>query len=142
MTSTPILPQAPRLGLLAYSNGMTTTAQTVFTANTTNLSLGSKMVSLYAVSSDVTARIFRVSIARGGTSYYQGAVSVAASSGYDGTNNQIDFLSNTAMPGLPKDSDGRQYILMANGDTLQVSSTTTLTNTTVFVYLTAIGADY
>jgi hypothetical protein len=144
MASTPVVPQKVNVSRLKYTNAMTTTAQTVFTANTTNANLGSKLVSLVCVNGDVAARVIRVSIASGGTNYYLGTANVAASSGLDptGANNQVNLMNSTIMPGLPIDNDGQPYILLANGDTIQVESTTTITNNAVFVYFSAIGSDF
>src|SRR6516164_2813863 len=109
MASAPVVAQKVNVSRLKYTNAMTTTAQTVFTANTTNSNLGSKMVSLVCVNGDVAARVIRVSIKDGGgTNYYLGTANVAASSGLDstGANNQINLMNSTIMPGLPIDNDG------------------------------------
>jgi hypothetical protein len=128
MATTPnsvITAQTPKNGKVQIANGDASAQKTVYTGGAN----ASKIVSLILQSTDTSARDVQVSITNGGTSYPIGTVTVPIGAGNSGSVPSVNALNNTQIPGLPLDSDGNPYILLASAsDTLTVSALTTVTS--------------
>jgi hypothetical protein len=122
-SSTPVLVQMPKLGLVQILNADASSKKTVVTAGAN----GSKLTALTASSDDTSARIIQLIVTRSATDYILASVSVPASSGTDGTAAAVNLLNPTILPGLSVDNDGQRYLFLESGDTLTVKSTTTVT---------------
>lgn len=137
MAATPNLPATPNLGLTKIVQADASAQKTVLTAG----SNGSKVSSVFALSDDTTARLITLSVLRGGSNYPVAAVSVPAASGTDGVAPAINLLAAALSPWVPVDNDGQPYLLLNNGDSLQVRSGSTVASTKT-VSVGAIGADF
>lgn len=137
---TPTLPRQPRKGLVQILPADTTGQKTVVTAGAS----GSKVVSLYASSTDTSARDVQVSLVRSATTYLLGTVTVPANSGNTNALPTIDLMQTlTVTPQFPagmfpNDGDAQHYAFLESGDTLVVSALTTVTAAKVI----SIHADY
>lgn len=121
----PTLVKQPMNGKVQIANADASNQKTVYTAGAS----GSKVTSLIAASTDTSARDVQVSITNGGTSFLISTVSVPAGAGSASGNPCINMFNPNSVPGLPVDSDGNAYIHLMSGDTLTVSSVTTVTAT-------------
>lgn len=119
VSSTPVLPQTPKLGLAQILPADASAWKTVITGGTN----GTKVVSLTLTSTDTSNRIVQVAVTRSATQHIFNAVTVTAGAGTDGTTTSIDGLPST----LPVDNDGQKYLFLESGDTLDISATTTVT---------------
>lgn len=137
MASTPNLPASANLGLVRIVQADASGQKTLFTAG----SSGSKVSSVFALSDDTDARLITLSVLRSGTNYPVAVVSVPAASGTDGASPAINMLGATLSPWVPVDNDGQPYLLLNNGDSLQVRSGSTVASTKT-VCVGAIGADF
>ena len=122
-SSTPVLVQTPKLGLVQILNADASNKKTVATAGAN----GSKLTALTTSSDDTSARVVQVIVTRSATDYILAAVSVPAGSGTDGTAAAVNLLNATILPGLSVDNDGQRYLFLESGDTVAVKSTTTVT---------------
>jgi len=128
LSNAPVFPQAPFLGLQNIMNADASNKKTVVTGAAN----GSKVVALMATSTETAnARVIQVFITRGTSSYLLTSVNVPLNSGFDGSTPGIDLLNQSNLPGLPFGGavgvDGAAYLYLQYNDTLQVSSTTTVT---------------
>lgn len=121
--SSPVLVQLPKVGLVQIVNADASNQKDAFTAGAD----GSKIVAVLAASDDTSARVLQLSILRSAVNYVLGSVNVPIASGTDGTAPAVDLLNSTQLVGLPTDNDGQRYLLLENGDKLQVKSLTTVT---------------
>jgi hypothetical protein len=138
MATTPAFVGTPKAGLVQIANADASAWKTVVTGG----SSGSKVMALMATSTDSSQRIIQVAITRSSVQYILGTVAVPANSGNDGTAVSVNLFNLTSLPGLPVDSDGTPYIFLSgSGDTLQVSSTTTVT-TAKTVNVSAVYGDF
>jgi hypothetical protein len=137
MATYPSFVSSPNVGVVQILNADASNQKTVFTAGAS----GSKVSALMATSTDTSSRILQVSITRSATNYIIGSVTVPIAAGTDGVTAAVDLLGSTLLPGVPTDNDGTHYILLKSGDTINISSTTTVT-TAKTVSITAIGADF
>lgn len=117
-------------------NADASTKKTVVTAGAN----GSKVLALTAANDDTIDRLVQVWLTRSGTPYLMGSATVTTLAGTNGvTTPAVDLLSY--IPGLPRDGDGQKYLILESGDTLQVSSTTTVVAAKT-VTITGIFGDY
>lgn len=136
-SSSLMLPQNANNGSVSFTNADTTTLKTVFTAGAND----SDVKSLVASSDDTAAINVKIWINRSGTDYLLAVVNVPITSGGLGTISATDLLSLSAIPGLPLDSIGKQYIPLKNGELLKVSCLATMTAAKT-LYINALGQDY
>jgi tetrahydromethanopterin S-methyltransferase subunit D len=121
--TTPTMVKQPQNGKVQILPADASNQKTVVTAGAS----GTKVTSLCAVSNDTAARDVQVSITNAGTSFPLGTVTVPAGAGFSGSVVAIDLMNQQNLPGLAIDSDGNPYINLISGDTLTVSSLTTVT---------------
>src|SRR5262245_35871499 len=98
--SSPVLPQAPKTGVVQIVNADGSNQKTVFTAGAD----GTKIISLRACSDDTSARVLQISKLRSAVNYVLGSVNVPIASGTDGTAAAVDLLASAMLPGLPTDN--------------------------------------
>jgi len=137
MAATPNLPAAPNLGLVQIVQADASGQKTILTAG----SNGSKVSSVFVLSDDTNARLITLSVLRSGTNYPIAVVSVPAGSGTDGAAAAVNLLGAALSPWVPVDNDGQNYLLLKNGDSLQVKSGSTVSSTKALT-IGAIGADF
>lgn len=136
MAAIPALVGSINVGVAKIVNADASGQKDVFTAGAT----GSKLVALVATSDDTTARVLQLSVLRSGVNYVIGTVNVPIAAGTDGTVVAVDLFNRTQLPGLPLDNDGQHYLLLMNGDKLQVKCLTTVTAAKI-VAIVAQGGD-
>lgn len=121
--SAPMLPQAVNSGAVQILPADTTTLKTVVTAGAN----GTKVVSVNAASNDTAARVLILWRTRAGVDYAIGSTAIPITAGRDaaGIVPPVDLLLIVAS--LAVDNDGQKYLLLKSGDTLRVSSTSTIT---------------
>lgn len=115
--------QTPKNGKVQIANGDAQAQKTIYTGG----AAGSKVTGLLLQSTDTSARDVQISITNGGTSFPLGTVTVPIGAGNAGTVPSVNALNSAQLPGLPLDSDGNPYIFLISGDTLTVSSLSTVT---------------
>jgi len=129
VTASPIFPQALVMGVQNIKNADASTLKTLITGGAN----GTKVVSVQATSTETaSARVIALWLTRNAVSYLITSVNVPVNSGFDGTTATIDLMNITQNVGLPAAAgttafDGQTYIILQYNDTLQVSSTTTVT---------------
>lgn len=136
--STPTLVKQPRVGVVQIANADASNWKTVVTAGAN----GSKVTDLIASSTELTAnnRDVQVAITRSAVHYILGTTTVPFSAGFTvAAGAPIDLLA--IIPNLPVDQDGQKYLFLESGDTLDISSTTTLTSGKV-ISAAAIYGDF
>lgn len=128
--TSPTFAKQPRHGLAQILPADTTAQKTVITAGAN----GSKVMSLYASSTDTVARDVQIAIVRSATTYILGTVTVPLSSGNTAAAPTVDLFNVTAFPfngtvgGVwAVDHDGQHYLNLESGDTLVVSVLVTVT---------------
>jgi hypothetical protein len=124
----------PRKGLVQIANADGSSQKTVVTAGAN----GSKVTSLIASSTELTAnnRDVQVALVRSATSYVLVTTTVPFSAGFAAGNSPINLIA--LVPNLPTDNDGQRYLFLESGDTLVVSSLTTVTSGKII----SVHADY
>jgi hypothetical protein len=137
VTSTPVFVQTPKNTQITIVAADASTNKTVCTAGTN----GTKVTALWVTSDDTSARIIQWKITRSAVTVLCGSTNVATLAGTDGVTPAVDLLGATLNPGLPIDNDGNKYLFLVSGDTLVISSTTTVTAAKT-VSATAIHADF
>jgi hypothetical protein len=126
-----------KIGQATVVNADSTGVKTVYTGGTND----SVVKALQVVSDDTSARVVNVYVNNGSTDFLLGSVSVAASSGTNGTAAAIDLLGGTLMPGLPYDSNGKRVLPLPVNYVLKVSSQTAVTSGKTLTF-TALIEDY
>jgi len=139
----PVLANVPNSGVALLSGttigalGSNTNGVTIYTAG----SLGGRVYSLIANSTDTAISNVFIYILRGSTVVPIGLVPVAISSGnVTGTRNN-DMLDGINIVGMPLDNTGKRYIPLQGGDILRCSTLVSVTASRG-VWVTAFGADY
>jgi hypothetical protein len=139
----PVLANVPNsgVGLLSGTTigtmGSNTNGVTIYTAG----SLGGRVYSLIANSTDTAISNVYIYILRGSTVVPIGLVPVAINSGnITGTRNN-DMLDGINIVGMPLDTTGKRYIPLQGSDILRCSTLVSVTSTKA-VWVTAFGADY
>jgi len=115
----------PKRGMVQIVNADGQANKTVLSAGGS----GSKAVSLYAHSTDTSARDVQVAFTRSSVTFPICVVSVPANSGNTSALPPVDLLSMIPASALALDQDGQRYMLMESGDALVVSALTTVTAT-------------
>jgi hypothetical protein len=136
MAAVPIFAAAVNLGVAQILPADASNYKTVFTAGAS----GSKVVALIAATDETAVRVLQIAILRSAVNYVLGSISIPIGAGNDGATPSVNMFGTILMPGLPADNDGQPYILLKNGDSLQVKSLTTITAAKT-MHLTAIGGD-
>lgn len=115
MTSTPVLPQVPKVTTQTFANADGTAWKTLFTGAAAT---GSKTLASNVTSDDTSARVIRVGILKGGsgTPVVLGSISVPAGSGYGGVTS-VDLWS--LVRALFYDADSNRCSYVANTDLIQ-----------------------
>ena len=84
-----------------------------------------------------------VYIYRGGVDVIPlGAVAIPASSGFNATTKNVDFLNGANIPGLPYYNTGRQYISLDAGDVLKASVSGSAVTVGTNLWLHTYGLNY
>jgi hypothetical protein len=126
-----------KIGQATVVNADSTGLKTLYTGGTND----SVVKALQVTSDDTSARVVNVYVNNGSTDFLLGSVSVAASSGTNGTAAAIDLLGGTLMPGLPYDAQGKRVLPLPVNYVLKVSSQTAVTSGKTLTF-TALIEDY
>lgn len=130
----PTFVKTPSRGLVLISTGTGTTVQTLYTGGAN----GSKVYGINIASGSTAAVSVRYQVSNGGNNYVINTQSVAASAGFDGSTPPINLLAPAIVPGLPLDSDGNPYLILASSaDTVGISALTTLVSGSLYIVATA-----
>ena len=121
-----VTPQIPNRGIVQFLAGTDTagTYKTLYTAGAN----GSKCFAMWTNNNDgsathlITVQIINTAVKYGGI-----ALTSVESAGYANATAAQALMTATLWPGLPLDSDGNPYILLASGDTIQATYATSLT---------------
>jgi hypothetical protein len=135
-----VTPQTPNRGILQFTHSSTAgTYGTLYTAG----SNGSKCYAVTSSNTDGTTHLLTLGLFNGGTQYSQVSVTSVANAGNANATAPQNLLSTAiwANGGLPQDSEGNYYFLLASGDTLQATFATTITASD-FVNFYAICVDF
>jgi len=139
----PVLANVPNSGVGFLSGttigtmGSNTNGVTIYTAG----SLGGRVYSLIANSTDTAISNVYIYILRGSTVIPIGLIPVAINSGnVTGTRNN-DMLDGNNIVGMPLDNTGKRYIPLLGNDVLKCSTLVNVT-ATKSVWVSAFGADY
>lgn len=98
---------------------------TLVTAGT----LGTKVTTLAATSTDTSARDVSLYATNNSISYLLGTISIPAGAGGNSTTGAVDMLSQAAMlPWVRVDENGSKYLILELNTNLQVKSLTTVTS--------------
>jgi hypothetical protein len=108
---------------LALTSANTTTLATLYTASTND----AVVKSLVVTTNDTTAVNLVVAINNGTSDFILGTVNIPINSGYTGAIASVNVLSNTLIPGLPQDMNGRSVIPLPSGHVLKVGCLATMT---------------
>ena len=127
----------PQLGLIQIANGDASSQKTLMTAGAN----GSKVTGIIFSSTDSTARNIQVSVSNGSTNFILGTVVVPITAGTDGVTPAVSFFNSALVPGYPVDNDGQSYFFVPGANTVQISSTTTVT-TAKFITASCIYGDF
>lgn len=149
VSTTPVVPQAPKLGEAQVLNATSTisiasnaaSASGTVTAYTCGTN-GSKIVGMMAGTTDTSSNIVQVLVVNTSKVYLLATVTVAAGSGNVSGTAPVNLMSSTNMPGLPRDSDGNPFILCASGDTIVVGVQTTAVTSNKALTVVLVAADF
>ena len=125
-----ITAQTPNRGVLQFLQGTDPagTYKTLYTAGVN----GSKCFGLWETNSDPTStHLVSVQVVNSGIKYGGVSIATAVNQGFATGVPPGNFTGSTNWPGLPVDSDGNPYLLLAFGDTLQATFATALTTATL-----------
>jgi hypothetical protein len=135
--ATPTFTKQPQASRVTIAVADTTTAKTVLTAGPN----GSKLIGLFASTTDTSLSNIQVSITNGGTQYNMWVVPIPLTSGTAAASpSSVNLLNATDAVGLPVDNDGNPFLYLVSGDTLTVNALATLAAGIVTVH--AIYADF
>lgn len=135
----PTFVKTPNRGLTLISTGTGQGLVTLYTGGAN----GSKIVSVNATTTSTTALDVQMYITNLGNNYYLGTTNVAALAGTKSSVNAVALLNTTAIPGLPVDSDGNPYLILASSaDTLTLTSGATVPTTGGLIFASAVGGDF
>jgi hypothetical protein len=135
-----ITPQTPNRGIAQFLQGtdVAGTYKTLYTAG----SNGSKCFAAWATNNDpsathlITLQVVNTTVKYGGMS-----LTSVVNAGFANGAPAQNLMSPTIWPGLPVDSDGNPFIMLASGDTLQATFATALTASAV-INLDAVCSDF
>jgi len=122
--------QTPNRGIVQFLQGTDSagTYKTLYTAGAN----GSKCMGMYTTNNDgsathlVTVQIVNATVKYGGV-----ALTSVSSAGFANATPPQALMTAAVWPGLPVDSDGNPFLMLASGDTLQATFATSLTSTDV-----------
>jgi len=105
---------------------------------------GSILKSLVISSDDSSSRTiqFWISVDAGTTKYLLGSITVAASSGTNGTNANVDFLGSQILLGMCTDASGKYVIPLAANARVYYCVTTAAVTSGRTVYISATLEDF
>lgn len=133
-----VSPQTPNRGVVRFV-GTTDAAgadKAVYTSGTN----GSKVFGMVATNG-ATIHNLTLAINNGGTRYVLNTVSLPVNAGQNGTVLPVAPMSVVNWPGLPVDSNGNPYLLLASGDTLEAQYATAQ-GTGDTISLACLAADF
>ncbi len=143
-TPTPVFAQVPRHTEVQVLNATGTTAVTLFTPGAN----GSKVNGLVCTSNDSSAETIDLEIVQNALTYILSGFSIAIGAGVTVGTAPLNAMSATLMPGLPVDSDGNPYLLLAGAnqgatasEILQIVTTGTVTSGKTISCM-VMGADF
>lgn len=121
-----VTPQTPNRGIVQFLQGTDTagTYKTLYTAGAN----GSKCFAMWSTNNDASAtHLITIQIVNSAVKYGGTALTSISSAGFLTAVPAQSLMTSTIWPGLPVDSDGNPYILIASGDTIQATFATALT---------------
>lgn len=122
MSDSPSFVATPKVTPAAFTNAdAANTKKTVASAGAS----GSKVVALFATSTDTSNRTAQIWLTRSAASYLLGSCVVILAAGTDGAQPTQNLLALIGT--LPLDNDGQPYLFLESGDALQVSFTAQVT---------------
>jgi hypothetical protein len=122
-----VTPQTPNRGILQFTSSSTAgTYATLYTAG----SNGSKCYAVVSSNTDSTTHLLTVGLFNSSTQYSQVSVTSTANAGNANGTAPQNLLSTTIWSngGLPQDSEGNYYLLLASGDTLEATFATSISS--------------
>jgi hypothetical protein len=132
--------QTPNRGIVQFLQGTDTAGvyKTLYTAGAN----GSKCSAIWTNNNDASAtHLVTVQIVNATVKYGGASLLSVVNSGFITATGGQSLLSTTLWPGLPVDSDGNAFIILASGDTLQATFATALTSNDV-LNVVAICVDF
>lgn len=134
----PTFVKTPNRGVALISTGTGIALSTIYTGGTS----GSKVTGINVTTSSTSA-VTVFFYLTSGTSYIFTTLSVPASAGVSVGVPPVSVLSVANTPGLPLDSDGNPYLILASSaDLLQMSASATVPTTGGNVYAVAVAGDF
>lgn len=137
MAADPAFAATPKRGKQQIANADASTFKSLLSAG----SSGTKVFGITLQSTDTSARVVQISLYDGTTDFLIGSVTVAAGAGNDGLTPSQPGFDPSLLASLPKDNDGNPYVLLQSGDSIRISSTTTVTSGKT-INATAQAADF
>lgn len=119
--------QTPNRGVVQFLQGTDTagTYKTLYTAGAN----GSKCFGMWSTNNDAAAtHLITVQIVNTSVKYGGVALTSVESAGFVSGVPAQSLMTAAVWPGLPVDSDGNAYLMLASGDTLQATYATNLTS--------------
>lgn len=133
----PTFVKTPNRGVTLISTGTGTALVTAYTGATS----GTKIASMNLVNNSTAALVVRVIINSATVNYFLAAISVPTNAGMDGATASVNPF--TLCAGLPVDSDGNSYLILASTtDLLQVQTTAVVPTATGSVYCYTVAGDF
>lgn len=126
-----VLPQMANRGIVQFLQGTDSagTYKTLYTATTTG---GSICFSMWTSNSDASAtHPLTIQLVSSGVKYGGTALTPAVSSGFATGAPAVAITTPSVWPGLLTDIVGNEYIILADGDTIQATFTNALTTSTL-----------
>jgi hypothetical protein len=136
----PTFVKTPNRGLVQISTATGTGTVTLYTGGAN----GSKIVSVNMTNSSTAATVtMTLQIASGGTNYPLVTSAIPGGAGTNGTNATFAPLTGIGPFGLPIDSDGNQYLLLASSaDTLVANLSSGIQTTGGLATFYTVGGDF
>lgn len=131
--TTPIFPLSIQTSAVSFANADGTSEKTIVTAG----SEGTRIDVLLVTSDDTTARVFRLLVNNGTTSFIVGEVSVPVGAGTDGATLSVKVLAASVLPWL--DSSGSLFLKA--GWTLKAAAKVAVTSGKTIAFV-AFSGDY
>jgi hypothetical protein len=130
----PTFVKTPNRGLVLISTGTGVTTQTLYTGGTN----GSKVYGINICSGSSASTSVRYQISNSAINYVINTQSVAANTGFDGSTPPLNLMAPMLVPGLPIDSDGNPYLILASSaDTLTINAVSTIASGSLYIIATA-----
>lgn len=130
-------PQNVNNAAVTFVNADSTDEKVLFMAGAND----SRVISVIGTTTDTSANNVKVMLSDGTNLHLIGTVRLATLSGTDGAAVSVDILNSTSIPGLPVDANGKRYIPLKTGWSVQVAPLVAVTAAKLLT-LTAIGEDY